>query len=266
MNSFSAMRLKIYAALGLCTIIVLAISTHVNSFMGFYYVADQFPFVLSIITLVFLSGVFSLEYFYSGDVFTARPIVELPWLGALLLTWTGANAFSTSQWRNVQSSDCAEIPIDDDSEFLGPARTWCQEIQVLRATIWFEWTLLLITFTAILTFSLFKSRRGSPHVWTTPFARFTSTRAPSEVWIASHVNSTESFEIIEKNKQAATTGVEGGLSQSPGHLLDITPVAPSRGPSPAPSPQPQGHEAPYDVPASWLNFAEQGLPSTVHAV
>jgi len=154
------------------TLVVLGLSAHVNQFMGFFYVADRFPFIMSILTLLILVPLCVIEFVHSGNVRTAKPLFELAWVGALLFAWTGANAFSTSRWSNIRPSDCASIPIEENPEFLAAAKTWCYEIQALRAFVWMEWAMLTLIFVGLVVFCVGQSHRGASHVWTTPIRRF----------------------------------------------------------------------------------------------
>jgi len=164
-----------------CVCVVLGLSAHVNQFMGFFYVADRFPFIMSILTLLILVPLWIVEFIHSGNVRTAKPQFELAWVGALLFAWTGANAFSTSRWSDIRPSDCASIPIEENPEFLAAAKTWCHEIQVLRAFVWMEWAMLTLIFVGLVMFCVGQSRRGSRHVWTTPIGRFDPLTCPDSI-------------------------------------------------------------------------------------
>jgi len=127
---------------------------------------------MSILTLLILIPLWMNEFAHSGNVRTARPLFELAWVGALLLAWTGANAFSTSRWSSIRPGDCASISVEENPNFLAAAKTWCYEIQALRAFIWMDWAMLTLMFVGLFMFCMRQSRRGSSHVWTTPIGRF----------------------------------------------------------------------------------------------
>jgi len=164
----ASIRTKVQGLLLVFTIVTLALSGHVNAFQGFFYVADRIPFVLSLITLLIL-----LVSIYSGKQSKlSRPAIEAAYLGVLTVIWLCANAFSTSRWQFIQISDCNSIPVEQNPDFLNQAKTWCYEIQALRAFIWFEWLTLLAYFGGLVYFATRHASRGTKHVWTTSIGQF----------------------------------------------------------------------------------------------
>ncbi|KAH7105568.1 hypothetical protein BKA62DRAFT_766924 [Auriculariales sp. MPI-PUGE-AT-0066] len=161
-----ALALPEYAAL-LNDLAVFALSAHVNSFHGFFYVADLFPFAMSIITFVIVGGTL-LTDFKGSNPLLSRPMLELPWLGVLAVLWLCINAFSSSRWRYVQAADCATIPVDND---LSSVTVWCKEVQALRSFVWIEWVIVLIALFWLWRHTSRESARGNRHVWSTSFAR-----------------------------------------------------------------------------------------------
>ncbi|KAL5504975.1 hypothetical protein ACEPAH_7638 [Sanghuangporus vaninii] len=137
-SSVGKTRLKVFGLLCVIDTIVLALSSRVNHFLDFFFMADLFPFILSIITLAFLSVVLLLDYAMYNP-FMSRPPFEIGSLTILSIFWLASNAFSTSRWRFVPLS-CGSIPDDFSAE-----RTWCRDLQALKAFVWIEWVILLLT-------------------------------------------------------------------------------------------------------------------------
>lgn len=172
MSKPASIRSKVQGLLLAFTITIFALSSHVNVFQGFFYAADRFPFVMSLVTIAILLGVMA-----SGrNSKLSRPALELPLLGLLLVAWLGSNAFSTSRWRFITVDDCNSMPVEKNPEFFKQAKTWCYEIQALRALIWMEWVIFLISFGSLLFFALKHSSSGATHVWTTSIGQFNSSR------------------------------------------------------------------------------------------
>jgi len=164
----ASIRTKVQGLLLVFTIVTLGLSAHVNAFQGFFYVADRLPFVMSLITLLIL-----LVSVYSGKKSKiSRPGIEAAYLGVLTVIWLCANAFSTSRWQFIQVSDCSSIPVEQNPDFLNQAKTWCYEIQALRAFIWLEWVTLLAYFGGLVYFAMGHASRGAKHVWTTSIGQF----------------------------------------------------------------------------------------------
>jgi len=168
LSAVGSMRFKVYGVLLLVNIIVLALSGHINHFQGFYYKADVFPFALSLATTVFLLTMLFLDINFKNS-FTARPPFELAWLFITGIAWLAFNAFSTSRWRYVSLGLCGTIP--SGSQF-SPYRTWCHELQALRAFVWIEWVIFLFTFAYLLLWAISEHKKGRSDVWSTSMSRF----------------------------------------------------------------------------------------------
>ncbi|KIJ27538.1 hypothetical protein M422DRAFT_260987 [Sphaerobolus stellatus SS14] len=166
-------RFKIYGALLLVDIIVLGLSGHINQFQEFYYKADLIPFGLALATAIWLSVMILLDV-KSRNAATAKPAFELTWLGIMTLLWLGFNAFSTNRWRSIGWSVCKTIP--HDAQYAA-YRTWCTEVQAIRAFIWIEWVLLLLAFIHLLRWTLRQQSDGRTDIWSTSFSRFEEGQA-----------------------------------------------------------------------------------------
>jgi len=149
----------------LITIIVLALSTQVNRFQDFFYVADLFPLALSIVTLVLLSSTTALDLAID-DAFTGRPQIEIGLLGILSILWLAFNSFSTSRWRMVPFQ-CSSIPLAFVDE-----RTWCNNLQALKAFVWIEFLTCFAIAMFTLRYSLAQYNRGNKHIFKTSFSRY----------------------------------------------------------------------------------------------
>ncbi|KIM33928.1 hypothetical protein M408DRAFT_18900 [Serendipita vermifera MAFF 305830] len=170
--------------LALVTIIVLALSTHINLFMGFFYIADRFPFVMSIITLFTLFITSVLDAMKGGDIVTSRPMTEIGILGVFFIIWTAANGFSTPRWDAIQPGTCSAITVANNPTFESATRMWCREMIALRAFVWIEWVIVGGALAALVTFCVNQSRRGSRHVWSTPLSIYDPNMAAPNKWNA----------------------------------------------------------------------------------
>ncbi|EJD53665.1 hypothetical protein AURDEDRAFT_110458 [Auricularia subglabra TFB-10046 SS5] len=166
-SSLGKARIRLYAALLICNLIVFALSAHVNSFHGFFYVADQMPFAMSIITFLVV-GLTLFGDMRGANPFLSRPAIELPFLAVLSLFWLCFNAFSSSRWRFIQGADCGTIPAGQD---FSAVAIWCKETQALRSFVWIEWVILVFTFIYLIRYVTKESSRGNKRVWSTSLAR-----------------------------------------------------------------------------------------------
>ncbi|KZT40986.1 hypothetical protein SISSUDRAFT_1126868 [Sistotremastrum suecicum HHB10207 ss-3] len=159
-------RVRVYALLLACDLVVLALSARVNIFQEFFFAADLFPFALSIVTLVVLLSLVMVDLAVYDAVIT-RPAFELAWLGVLSFLWLGFNAFSSSRWAHLTPSMCRNIPTGYEAEKL-----WCQEMVALRAFVWIEWVVLFLSFGFLLRYVTMRSSEGDKHIWTTSLSHF----------------------------------------------------------------------------------------------
>jgi hypothetical protein len=160
-------RIRLYGALLVCNLIVFSLSAHVNSFTSFFYVADLFPFAMSIITFVIVGGTLLGDLKGSNPVLS-RPMIELPWLAILAVLWLCLNSFSSSRWRYVQAGDCGDIPSDSE---LTAVTVWCKEVQALRSFVWVEWLIVVASLLWLWLQTSREASRGNRQVWSTSFAR-----------------------------------------------------------------------------------------------
>ncbi|KIJ98969.1 hypothetical protein K443DRAFT_680329 [Laccaria amethystina LaAM-08-1] len=144
-------------------IIVLALSAQVNLFQGFFFIADLFPLVLSIITFVIILSLLALDFALDNS-YTSRAQFEIGVFGVLSVFWLAFNAFSTSRWRQVPFH-CNSIPSDFPDEI-----TWCKNLQALKSFVWTNF--LICLFIAILTlrYAVSQHGRGNKHIFKTPLS------------------------------------------------------------------------------------------------
>jgi len=158
-------KLVAFGAIAVLDITVLTLSVSVNIFQGFFFVADMFPLLLSIVTLALLLVSVLLELTFR-NAFTAHPAFEVPVLAILAVFWLSLNAFSTRQWGSIPMS-CTFIP-DEYND----AQGWCKNIQALRVMVWIVWACLVVLTSCIFYFAMSESRKGNPQVWKTPLSRY----------------------------------------------------------------------------------------------
>ncbi|KAJ7054057.1 hypothetical protein C8F01DRAFT_1063900 [Mycena amicta] len=149
----------------LLNIIVLAVSTRVNLYQDFFFIADRFPFILSIITLVLLGTMTFVDFCFNSS-YTGRPQFEIGVFSVLGIFWMAFNAFSSSRWRAVPLN-CGTIPSDYPDTI-----QWCQELAALRVLVWIEWLVFFFTTIATLRYSITQSNRGNKHIFKMPLSRY----------------------------------------------------------------------------------------------
>lgn len=164
-TSVGRKKLAAHLAVYFVNIIVLALAARVNLFQEFFYAADLFPLGLSIASLVILTAMIVLD-FASKNSYTGRAQFEIGVFAVLSMFWLGFNAFSTSRWRHVPLK-CSAIPAGFDD-----VKTWCQDLQALKAFVWVEWLIFLITAFVTLRYSIAQSSRGNKHIYRMPLSRY----------------------------------------------------------------------------------------------
>jgi len=164
-SSVGRKKLAVHSFILLLNVAVLALSARVNIFQGFYYAADLLPFGLSIFTGAILALMIALDLSFANS-FTGWPQFEIASFAFLSLLWLAFNSFSTSRWRNVPLT-CHAIP-DDYSDW----RSWCLEVNVLRAIVWIELVIFVCTWITTLRYAANQSARGNQHIYKTPLSRY----------------------------------------------------------------------------------------------
>ncbi|KAL0581460.1 hypothetical protein V5O48_000614 [Marasmius crinis-equi] len=180
--AFSSVGKKKIAAQGFLlfiNILVLAFSSRVNQFQEFFFVADLFPFALSIITLVLLSSMLALDFALTNS-YTGRAHVEIGIFTVMSILWLAFNAFSTSRWHDVPLQ-CGNIP-DEFSDIRG----WCKDLQALKAFVWIEW--LTFFFITVITarYTVTQNTRGHKHIFKMPLSRYTPVVRHSSFGVSHH--------------------------------------------------------------------------------
>ncbi|KAF9561725.1 hypothetical protein CPC08DRAFT_688654 [Agrocybe pediades] len=149
----------------LVDVIVLALSTRVNQFQDFFYVADVFPFALSIISLVFVVLLLALDIALDNS-YTGRPQTEIGIFGVLSIFWLAFNAFSTSRWREIPFQ-CDAIPLNFADE-----RLWCKSLQALKSFVWINFLICLAIACFTARYAIAQYARGDKHVFQMPLSRY----------------------------------------------------------------------------------------------
>jgi uncharacterized integral membrane protein len=164
-SSVGRTKVAAHFAILLVNLIVLALSARVNIFQEFFFVADRFPFGLSIVTFILL-GLMVLADFVSSNSYTGRPQFEIAMFSAFTIFWLAFNAFSTSRW-NSAPLNCGEIPSDYPDVI-----QWCHELSALRVFVWIEWVMILLTVFFTLRYAVTQSNLGHKHVFEMPLSRY----------------------------------------------------------------------------------------------
>ncbi|GLB41086.1 hypothetical protein LshimejAT787_0903010 [Lyophyllum shimeji] len=154
-----------HAALLLVNILVLAFSTRVNRFQEFFFMADLFPFGLSIATLVLLTTAVALDFAIENS-YTARAQFEIGHFGLLSVFWLAFNAFSASRWRMIPFQ-CNSIPIEFAEE-----RGWCRDVQALKGLVWIEFLLCFVITLVTLRYTVTQYERGNKHIFQISLSRY----------------------------------------------------------------------------------------------
>ncbi|KAJ7100602.1 hypothetical protein B0H15DRAFT_816653 [Mycena belliarum] len=164
-SSVGRVKVAAHFLLLVVNIVVLALSTRVNLYQEFFFIADRFPFILSIITFVVL-GLMTLIDFVSNSSYTGRPQFEIGVLSLLSIFWFAFNVFSSSRWSSVPFN-CGVIP----SDFTDTIQ-WCQQLSALRVVVWMEWVMFFLTTVGTLRYSITQSNQGNKHVFQMPLSRY----------------------------------------------------------------------------------------------
>ncbi|KAK7052329.1 hypothetical protein R3P38DRAFT_2859784 [Favolaschia claudopus] len=174
-SSVGRKKVAVHLFLLLINIVVLALSTRVNQFQEFFFIADRFPFILSIITFAVL-GLMTLVDFVTNSSYTGRPQFELGVFSVLGIFWLAFNAFSSSRWNGVPFNCASEIPSDFPDTL-----QWCQELAALRIFVWVEWIIILLTALVTLQYTLSQSNSGNKHVFDGPLSRYEPSRGQHNI-------------------------------------------------------------------------------------
>ncbi|KJA17205.1 hypothetical protein HYPSUDRAFT_70872 [Hypholoma sublateritium FD-334 SS-4] len=153
-------------------IIVLALAARVNAFNEFFYAADLFPLALAIVSLVVGVSLLALDLALA-DAYTARPQAEIAVFGVLAVLWLAFSAFSTARWAGVPLQ-CSAIP----SQF-ADARTWCADLQALKAFVWIEFLMCLGIALFTLRYAIAQRARGNTHIFAGPLSRYVPRAPPA---------------------------------------------------------------------------------------
>ncbi|KAJ4474379.1 hypothetical protein J3R30DRAFT_3778879 [Lentinula aciculospora] len=161
-TSVGKRKIAVQVILYCVNIVVLALSARVNLFQEFFFAADLLPLGLSITTLSILTVMLALDLTCKNS-YTGRPQFEIGIFAVLSIFWLAFNAFSTSRWRHVPLS----CPAGSDD-----VKTWCQDVQALKAFVWIEWLIFSLTAYVTLRFTISQKTRGNKHILRMPLSRY----------------------------------------------------------------------------------------------
>ncbi|KAF9473469.1 hypothetical protein BDN70DRAFT_885794 [Pholiota conissans] len=164
-SSVGRKKIAAQAVFLLVDIIVLALSATVNRFQDFFYVADLFPFALSIVSLVVVVLLLAIDLALD-NAYTARPQTEIGIYGLLSIFWLSFNAFSTERWSAIPFQ-CNSIP----TEFVDE-RLWCKSLQALKSFVWINFLLCLGISLFTLRYSISQYYQGNKHIFKMSFSRY----------------------------------------------------------------------------------------------
>ncbi|KAJ7705328.1 hypothetical protein B0H17DRAFT_1037667 [Mycena rosella] len=158
-------KVAVHILILLVNIVVLALSTRVNLYQEFFFMADRFPFILSIITFALL-GTMTLLDFVTNNSYTGRAQFEIGVFSILSIFWLAFNAFSSSRWGSAPFA-CGDIPAAYPDVI-----QWCHELSALRVMIWVEWLMFFFTTIATLRYAITQNNRGNKHIFKMPLSRY----------------------------------------------------------------------------------------------
>ncbi|KAG7095182.1 hypothetical protein E1B28_005961 [Marasmius oreades] len=167
-SSVGKKKIAAHVFLLLINILVLALSSRINQFQEFFFVADLFPFALSIVTLVLLCTMLAFDL-TSSNSYIGRAQIEIGIFAVMSILWLAFNAFSTSRWRDVPFQ-CGAIPQE-----YSDIRTWCKDLQALKAFVWVEWLTFSLITAIIARYTILQNARGHKHIFKMPLSRFNPT-------------------------------------------------------------------------------------------
>ncbi|PVG04579.1 hypothetical protein CPB86DRAFT_746444 [Serendipita vermifera] len=240
--------------------------------MGFFYHADRFPFVLSILTGFTFILKSIVEWRKKGNVITARPVTEIATLSAMSFAWTVSNAFSTPRWNGIQPGVCSSISINDNPEFERSSRLWCRELLALRAFVWIEWVILVVSLVLLLGYCVKQAKKGSRHVWSTPLAIYNPHMASPDTWnpnsrVFNHMSFSQSRDPnpypfgTESAHQRRNPNTRSIMSQDSGPAIMGYQLDPFNVPKERPISLASSEE-PAVQPTTWRAFAQHGFNDT----
>jgi hypothetical protein len=157
------------AAVFLLALMVLIFTVRVNTFTGWFFHADKFPFGLSIATLLMI-GILLLADLVSSSAITGRAQFQCISLGALSVFWLAFNAFATSRYVNVPYN-CASVFPDDE---LAGMRSWCVNVHVVKGVMWVEWVFITLLLAVVGRFVQSECAKGNSYVLRVPLCRYDS--------------------------------------------------------------------------------------------
>jgi len=149
----------------LVNIIVLVLSTRVNQYQDFFFVADMLPFALSIISLIVITVLLLLDLALDNS-YTGRSQIEIGIFGILSIFWLAFSAFSTSRWYQIPFH-CDSIPLDFSDE-----RLWCKSLQALKSFVWINFIICFAIAVFTLRYTVGQYIRGNKHIFQMPLSRY----------------------------------------------------------------------------------------------
>lgn len=148
--------------------VALALATKVAKFNQFFYVADLFPMAISILTLVVLFTMLTMEFALNRSPL-GLPLVEAGILGVLSIFWLAFNAFSTARWKYVPMQ-CEAISLA-----YSPERAWCRDVHALKAFVWAVFIACLGITVWTITYTLMQYQKGNKHILKMPLSQYDPT-------------------------------------------------------------------------------------------
>ncbi|PPR05254.1 hypothetical protein CVT24_008280 [Panaeolus cyanescens] len=187
-SSIGKTKLAGQAAFLVSTIIVLALSTQVNKFTDFFYVADLFPLAFSIITLVVVVYLFGMDLALS-NAFISRAQSQIAIYGILsIFCLQRFLYFPLAKYpipmRRHPTRHVNPLPPPPHLSLLTPPppllpsteftdeRSWCKHLQALKSFVWIEFVISFLIFAITLRYAITQHTRGYKHIFSVSLVRY----------------------------------------------------------------------------------------------
>ncbi|KAF5393694.1 hypothetical protein D9757_000361 [Collybiopsis confluens] len=155
MAFLSVMRLTVFIATLVCSVIVVALSAHFTwvtvTFDGVYFASVVVALTASVLSIISLSTMIALDFTRKG-AFTSKVLTEVIWILVLWIVWVAAASLL------AQDQEVLGVGVGCDDAFFPAA---CQEYNAIEAFSFLAWLSLLNYNITLLIYAIVGSARGT---------------------------------------------------------------------------------------------------------
>lgn len=138
----------------------------------------SFNLAVSVMTLLTLPVMLAVDLMRRG-AFSSLIIVEIIWLGVLVVLWLSTSAYTSHIFSPIQGACHSSTPFQT-------VVTLCNDIQVSLAFGWISWILVSAYWGTLFTLAISFARRGQP-IWKSTVKMVGTEKAPSSEFKAAFV-------------------------------------------------------------------------------